>query len=406
MTQTRTDLENRLARFERVLEMSRVLNSTLDLPALLDLIINAARELTNTEASSILLTDTKTGELYFEAATGTNSEAVKRVVVPRESLAGWVAREGRVQVINDVSQDPRFSPSTDQASGFRTRSLVALPLQVKGRTIGVLEIVNRIGNTPFDDDDIHVLTSLAAQAAVAIANARLFQQSDLISEMVHELRTPLTSIVAYSELLIRPELNLDQVHSFVGTINQEATRLTNMINDFLELARLQSGRARMTHGPVNIGMLVRDCVSVMKPQADQKNIGLEVEAPDNLPAVQGDHNRLKQVLMNLMSNAIKYNRPDGKVHIRIELSDSHIHLTVADTGKGIPTKDLPHIFDKFYRVADSEGWATGTGLGLSIVREIVEAHGGQIDVESEVGVGTRFKLTLPLTHHAESLVNS
>jgi signal transduction histidine kinase len=399
MVRTSTEIQTRLTRFERVLEVSQVINSTLDLPSLLELIINAARLLTGTEASSILLTDAKTGELYFEAATGTKSEEVKRVVVPKESLAGWVAREGHTQVINDVSQDPRFSPRADQASGFKTRSLIALPLKVKGRTIGVLEAVNRIENTPFNEEDVDVLTSLAAQAAVAIENARLFQQSDLISEMVHELRTPLTSIVAYSELLMRDDLNADQVHSFVETINQESTRLTNMINDFLELARLQSGRARLAHEPVDIGSLVHDCLSVMKPQADQKNIQLEVQAPHGLPPLEGDRNRLRQVLMNLLGNAIKYNMPNGRVSTEARAVDNAIHLTVADTGRGIPPKDLPHIFDKFYRVADAEGWATGTGLGLSITREIVEAHDGRIEVESQVGVGTRFRLILPIKHH-------
>ena len=399
MASSRSDVHSRLARSEYVLEISRTLNSTLDLPSLLELIIGAAQKLTGTEASSILLTDPKTGELYFEAVISTKKEAVKRVIVPRESVAGWVAREGRAQVINDVSQDPRFSPSTDQESGFQTRALIALPLQVKGRTIGVLEVVNRIDHSAFDEEDVHVLSSLAAHAAVAITNARLFQQSDLISEMVHELRTPLTSIVAYSELLMRDNLNPDQLRSFVTTINQEASRLTHMINDFLDLARLQSGRIRMAHQPVDIGELVRECCAVMQPQADQRTVRLEAEITGELPALQGDRNRLKQVVMNLISNAIKYNRPEGRVSAEARDVDGCIQLIIADTGRGIPEKDLPHIFDKFYRVADSEGWASGTGLGLSITREIVEAHGGRIDVESQVGVGTRFKLILPLTHH-------
>ncbi|HJW83609.1 MAG TPA: GAF domain-containing sensor histidine kinase, partial [Anaerolineae bacterium] len=399
MASSRNDVHSRLARSEYVLEISRTLNSTLDLPSLLELIIGAAQKLTGTEASSILLTDPKTGELYFEAVISTKREAVKRVVVPRESLAGWVAREGRAQVINDVSKDARFSPSTDRESGFKTRALIALPLQVKGRTIGVLEVVNRIDHSPFDEEDVHVLSSLAAHAAVAIANARLFQQSDLISEMVHELRTPLTSIVAYSELLMRDDLNPDQLRSFVTTINQEASRLTHMINDFLDLARLQSGRIRMAHQPVDVGELLRECCAVMQPQADQKNVRLEAEITGELPALKGDRNRLKQVLMNLLSNAIKYNRPEGRAIVEARDGDGCIELIIADTGRGIPEKDLPHIFDKFYRVADSEGWASGTGLGLSITREIVEAHGGRIEVESQVGAGTRFKLTLPLTHH-------
>jgi len=394
------ELQTRLARFRRVLELSRVLNSTLDLTTLLELIINAAREITETEASSILLTDAKTGELYFEAATGTKSEEVKRVVVPPNSLAGWVAREGKVQVIDDVSHDPRFSPVADQQSGFRTRALIALPLEVKGRTIGVLEVVNRIDNTPFNDEDVDVLSALAAHAAVAIENARLFQQSDLISEMVHELRTPLTSIVAYSELLLRSGIQPQQQQAFVETILEESTRLTTMINDFLDLARLQSGRSRLAHNPVDIADLVRDCVSVMMAQAQQKNIQFTCHAQGDSPSIQGDAGRLKQVLMNLLSNAVKYTAANGHVTTNVSRQDDVVHVVIRDTGRGIPERDLPHIFDKFYRVPDSEGWAAGTGLGLSITKEIVEAHGGRVDVESQVGVGTAFTLVLPINHSA------
>jgi len=394
------ELQTRLARFRRVLELSRVLNSTLDLTTLLDLIINAAREITETEASSILLTDAKTGELYFEAATGTKSEEVKRVVVPPNSLAGWVARESKVQVIDDVSNDSRFSPLADQQSGFRTRALIALPLEVKGRTIGVLEVVNRIDNTPFNDEDVDVLSALAAHAAVAIENARLFQQSDLISEMVHELRTPLTSIVAYSELLLRSGLQPQQQQSFVETILEESTRLTTMINDFLDLARLQSGRTRLAHTLVDIPDLVRDCVSVMMPQAQQKNIRIACHAQDDLPSIYGDASRLKQVLMNLLSNAVKYTAANGSVTTDVSQLDDVVHVAIKDTGRGIPERDLPHIFDKFYRVPDSEGWAAGTGLGLSITKEIAEAHGGRVDVESQVGVGTTFTLVIPINQSA------
>jgi len=393
-------LQFRLIRFRRVLELSRILNLTLDLPTLLDRIVQAAREVSDTEASSIMLTDLKTGELYFEAATGAKSEEVKRVVVPPQSLAGWVAREGKVQVIDDVNKDPRFFSQADEQSGFRTRALIALPLHAKGKTIGVLEVLNRVDDTPFNEEDIDVLSSLAAQAAVAIENARLFQQSDLISEMVHELRTPLTSIVAYSELLLRPGIRPEQQHSFVETVLQEASRLSTMINDFLDLARLQSGRTRIAHQPVDLCELVRSCLSVMMPQAQQKNITMHFEGPESAPLVLGDAGRLKQVLMNLISNAVKYTAANGKVTTEVGFLDGRVQVSVQDTGRGIPERDLPHIFEKFYRVQESEGWATGTGLGLSIVKEIVEAHGGQIDVRSQWGVGTTFTFKLPVAQSA------
>jgi len=387
--------KSRLDSYRRLLEISQVLTSTLELFTLLDLIATAARDLTRTEATSILLIDNKTGDLYFEAATGSKSEEIKRMVVPSDSMAGWVAREGRTQIINDVSLDKRFFAKSDESTGFQTRSMIVVPMKVKDKTIGVLEAINRADNSPFTDEDIELLTTLSAQAAIAITNARLFQQSDLISEMVHELRTPLTSIVAYSELMLRREIPPVQARGFIETIYQEAMKLSSMTNSFLELSRLQSGRIRMEMVNLNLTDLIREVMLLLQPQADERGLIFEAILPDQAVRVAADRERLRQVLVNLMSNAIKYNRPNGLINLHATLIDPlHVRVSVTDTGRGIPEKDLVRIFEKFFRVADSEGYATGTGLGLSIVKQIIEAHGSQIDVKSQVDVGTTFSFIL------------
>ncbi len=387
--------EERLESYRRLLVISQVLTSTLDLFTLLDLIVNAARDLTRSEATSILLLDNKTGDLYFEAATGSKSEEIKRIVVPPDSLAGWVVREGRAQIINDVSRDRRFFAQSDKQTGFLTRSMIAVPLKVKDKTIGALEAINRVDDTPFVEEDVELMTTLGAQAAVAITNARLFQQSDLISEMVHELRTPLTSIVAYSELMLRREIPPAQARGFTETIYQEAMHLSAMTNGFLELSRLQSGRIRMDMVNFSLTDLVREVLQLLQPQTDERGLTLSATLPDEAVFVNADRERIRQVLVNLTSNAIKYNRDGGSVNLLVEPANAqHVHVSVKDTGRGIPEKDLPRIFEKFFRVADSEGYATGTGLGLSIVKQIVEAHGSVIDVHSQVDVGTTFSFVL------------
>ena len=395
---SQSSLEVQLERYQRLLSLSQVLTSTLDLFALLDLIVNAARDLTDTEATSILLLDAKTGQLYFEAASGSKSEEVKREAVPADSVAGWVVREGRPLIIADVSKDTRFFAQMDERTGFHTRSLIAVPMKVKDRVIGALEAVNRVGDTPFSAEDIEMLTTLSAQAAVAIENARLFHQSDLISEMVHELRSPLTSIVAYSELLVNRTIDPDMAHGFMETIYQEAIRLSSMTNDFLELSRLQSGRVRLQMVAVDINALIDDAITLLKPQAAERGLQIGSRLPAQGVRVIGDHDRLRQVIVNLTSNAIKYNRPDGLISLEVEpLTElGHVRISVRDTGKGIPAKDLPHIFEKFYRVADTERTALGTGLGLKIVKQIVDAHGSHITVDSEVNVGTTFSFTLKM----------
>src|SRR5512139_1988695 len=387
--------EERLESYRRLLDISRVLTSTLDLFTLLDLIVNAARDLTRSEATSILLLDNKTGDLYFEAVTGSKSEEIKRIVVPPDSLAGWVAREGRAEIINDVSRDRRFFARSDALTGFQTRAMIAVPLKVKNKTIGVLEAVNRADDSPFVEEDVELMTTLGAQAAVAITNAQLFQQSDLISEMVHELRTPLTSIVAYSELMLRREIPPVQARSFVETIYQEALSLSNMTNGFLELSRLQSGRIRMDMVNFNLTDLVREVMQLLQPQTDERGLTLSATLPNQEAFVTADRDRIRQVLVNLTSNAIKYNRDDGAVNILVEPLDAQrVLVSVSDTGRGIPEQDQSHIFEKFFRVADSEGYATGTGLGLSIVQQIIEAHGSTIEVHSQVDVGTTFTFVL------------
>ena len=262
-------LESRLANYQRLLAFSHVLTSTLDLSALLDLIVHTAQDLTNTEGTSILLIDPKTGDLFFEAVSGNKSEEVKREIVSPDSIVGWVARHGQPQIISDVSQDHRFSKKTDEGSGFRTRSLVAVPMKVNDRVIGVVEAVNRRGDAPFTAEDLEVLTVLSAQAAVAIENLRLFQQNDFVSEMVHELRTPLTSIIAYTELILRQEIPLEQAQGFIETIFQEANRLSKMTNDFLDFSRLQSGRARFNMTALDLAALTQEVTTLLKPQADE-----------------------------------------------------------------------------------------------------------------------------------------
>ncbi len=390
------ELERRIARLERIIEISRSLNSTLNLPPLLELIIRAGRELTNSEASSIMLVDRKTGELHFETATGTRSAEIRSVVVPMEgSVAGWVARNNQALIVHDVYSDPRFhvSQQVDQAIDFATTSLMAVPLAVKGKVIGVLEAVNKLDEERFTEEDLETFSILADQAAIAIENAILFEQSDLVAEIVHEIRTPLTSIVGYADILKRKGLSDEQRQTFAQTIQREAIRLGQLVGDFLDLARLESGRTFLAQEQVNLAQVVREVLEVLEPQAKEAGILLQTER--DYPTVVGDQARLKQALINLVDNAVKYCRRGDSVTITVQESAETVRVGVVDTGPGIPPEAQARLFQKFYRVPSSEAEAKGSGLGLAITRRIVEAHGGEIWVESEVGQGTAFYFTLP-----------
>jgi len=240
---------DRVARLEGLIEISRSLNSTLSLRPLLNMIVVAARELTQTEACSILLVDRKSGQLYFEAAT--NLPGIHSIVVPmKDSVAGWVVRTGEPIVVPDVSNDPRFYRKADEQSAFTTRSILAIPLNTRNKVIGVLEAINKMGEEGFTEEDTELMSVLADQAAVAVQNALLFQQSDLISEIVHEMRTPLSAIVSYAELMQRPDVTVSQCQQFAGIVMREAERLGGLASNFLELARLESGRAHLAQDPI------------------------------------------------------------------------------------------------------------------------------------------------------------
>jgi signal transduction histidine kinase len=392
----RRDYAALLRRTERLMEISSILASTLDLARLLRQVVDAARELTEAEAGSILLLNSSTGELRFETTTNLLPAEMAGVSVPLEgSIAGWVVQHNQPLLVPDTRTDPRWDAKVDQLTAFATRSILCVPLVAREQTVGVLEAVNK-GEGTFTTEDMQTLQWLAAQAAVAILNARLFQQSDLVAEMVHELRTPLSALMAASRLLLRPELSESQRRDIVGTLERETRRLAQMTTDFLDMARLESGRVQFTWADFDLAALLQECLEMVQPQAEQRGIALTIDIGQNLPAVESDRDKVKQVLLNLLTNAIKYNCDKGQVHLRAKGAPGVVRVFVDDTGPGLAPDALRRIFDRFYRTPALEHSSEGTGLGLPIAKRIIEALGGDLGVQSTPGQGSTFSFTLPL----------
>ena len=387
----------RLDGYRRLIDIARDLASTLDLDVLLYRIVMAAAEITDAEAGSILLYDGTARQLYFQVATNMDRPTMGGLIVPLEgSIAGWIVTNRKTVRTDEAHGDARFFSEVERTTGFQTRSLLGVPLITKEKVVGVLEVLNK-NNGKFTDEDENLLLVLGAQAAVAIENARLFQQSDLISEFVHELRTPLASLSTATYLLLRPEISKEQHEQIIYNIHNETLRLNTLASSFLDLARLESGRVQFHKSRFNIIDLIYECKDVMQSKADEGHITLRVDSTENLPLVEADRDKIKQVVLNLLSNAIKYNRPRGSVIINAEASETEISVAVQDTGMGIPEDALPHLFEKFYRMREHENKAGGTGLGLSISKQIMQGHNGTLEVNSKVGVGTVFTLRLPRT---------
>jgi K+-sensing histidine kinase KdpD len=385
-----------LERYQRLAEISRDLASTVDLTALLNRIVQAAANLSNAEAASILLYEESKKQLYFQSTTNLDEPFMRGLIVPVDgSIAGWIVNNRRPIIILDAQNDPRHFAKIGKMTNITTTSLLGVPLIAKDKVVGALEAINkRVGDFSLEDQD--VLMDLGAQAAVAIENARLFQQSDLIAELIHELRTPLGSLRTAAHILKNRDVSDDQRQKIIQILNDETSRLIEMTSAYLDLARLESGRIEFNSQIFDLRSLLEECISLMDTRMQESHLEMNLLIPEKLPPLKADRDKLKQVILNLLSNAIKYNCPDGEIKLSVEALINELVISISDTGRGIREADLAHLFEKFYRAQPTEKLASGTGLGLAISKQIVEAHGGKIEVQSQVGVGTTFLVHLPL----------
>ncbi|TEU12849.1 MAG: GAF domain-containing sensor histidine kinase [Anaerolineales bacterium] len=404
-------LERRVAVLERILRISQILTSTLQLEPLLQTIAQSATELTDTAASSIMLVDKNTGELHFETVSGSKREEVKRVTVPLDgSIAGWIVREGKPLLIPDVRQDPRFYAQVDETTDFETRSILGVPLQVRGKVIGVLEALNKMGDGIFTQDDIHTLSTLAAHAAIAIENARLVTEiqkayeelseldrlkSEFVAIASHELQTPLTVILGYASFLKKETTGAASEQ--VDAVLQSALRLRSLINDMINLRHIETGEAELELEQLSLNELSTTITAEFASLAEAKKQSVTIQLASQPPMVEADRQKLHLVLANLLSNAIKFTPEGGRIQVEVETKGNEVRVSVRDTGIGIPPREQERIFDRFYQVEPSlTRRFEGMGLGLSIAKGMIELHGGRIWVESLEGMGSSFTFALPL----------
>ncbi len=403
-------LKAQVAALNRLVEVSLVLNSTLALDPLLGFIMDAAAELTGAEAASILLVDRRTNELFFAASTGVPKEKLAGLQVPLDgSIAGTILREKRPIVINDVSHDPRHYTGVDRTLSFKTRSLLGVPMNIKDRTIGVLEAVNKIEGK-WTPEDTNCLSILAAQAAVAIENARLVEalqraydeldqldklKNDFIAVASHELRTPLGVILGYASFLI------DEAEGEIGEhaaiVLDSALHLRNLIEEMTNLRYLQTGDLKLEKAPLLLDELLTELVREVESMASAKGQSINVNLPDEPCKIVADRARLAMAITNLLNNAIKFTPEGGRIDVSLARHGREVWVSVQDNGVGIPPHLLEKVFDRFFQVEDHMTRRHGgMGLGLSIAKVVVEAHGGRIWAESDgPGTGSVFTIALP-----------
>ena len=414
------DAEARVQRLKRMLEISRELTSTVALEPLLEKIGAMAAELTGCLGASILLLDARSGELRFRTAAGVPSGQLADIPVPIEgSIAGTVFKSGEPQIVPDAQADPRHYGEVGQQSGVETRSLLAVPLQIKDHRIGVLEATNKQGGKEFSQEDVETLMTLAAQAAVAIENARLVGalrkaydrlgrldqlKSDFIAIASHELRTPLSLILLYASVL-REQLD-DTSGAQVEAVQRAAMRLKNIIDTMLNLRYLETGQMELAPTRFDVRDEVVGACQDYEALAETGGLVLDADVPGEEVPIFADREKVRVMLDNLIANAIRFTPSGGRVRVVLRGQDDGIEVEVIDTGVGIPPEDLEMIFDGFYQVEDAlTRRHGGMGLGLTIVKGLVDLHGGRVSVESVPGRGSRFVVALPVSVRSTAVVS-
>lgn len=404
-------LEQKVAERTRELEVTnkinRIISSSLRIEEVFEVFAEEITQLIPYERISIALLD-KTGQQIELRMVKTKGESLitKQSRRPKKgTVIGWVVDRAQPFVRADALEKQDFIEDR-MVFSEGLRSYIVIPIISKQHPVGTFNLVSNRPGT-YTEKDLAILMPIAEQLAIAVENARLFAEtkeldqlkSQFVSKVSHELRTPLTSIQGFAEILLSyNDVDPKTQHEFLNIIHEESERLTRLINDVLDLSKIEAGKLEWHIQPFEIGPVLNMVSKSMMTIALEKNIPIAVEVPNGLPAARGDRDQVIQVVSNLLSNALKFTQR-GSVEMGAKRDGQFILAYVSDTGIGIPPKDLPKIFEKFHQLSDFEtARPKGTGLGLSICKEIITYLGGKIWCESQIAKGSTFYFTLPIAH--------
>lgn len=401
-----------------VLKFSSLINSSLKIETVLDNAMKCAEEFIGAEASTIYEIDEEKKDLFIRLARGEKKDPIKNIRIKiGTGIAGHVVETGLPMVINDVYKEKRFNSRFDQLTGFKTRSMICVPLVLHGKAAGAIQVLNKKAGEYFNEYDMEILNSLSLQIAVAIENARLYERLEqkfeltsqelkiaeeklirteriaamghLVNAVAHEIRNPVMVIGGFANRLIKNHGNDPEVSRYSKIIILETARLERLVKQVRRLAEVQT--AVLNQG--SIIPVIEKTVETYEPLAKKQDIDFRVSVEKNIPLVNIDEPQLFTAFSNIFENALESMNNRGQLSFSVKTEGNHILIDIADTGSGIEDDEINSVYDPFVTSK-----ASGAGLGLTMVHQIILNHEGEIMIKSRKNEGTGIRIKLPFSY--------
>ena len=414
-------LKAQLDELSSLFEVGTAINMRLKLDGIIKIVVRRLPNCLSADRASLMMIDEATGQLECKAVWGYGSHLAAHHKSPiGQGIAGWVAANGRPLLLNGHELG-RFSQFVK--SEIDIASAMCVPIQIKNVTIGVLSVTRIRSKERFSRKHLALLRSFAGNIAGAIRKAHLYEEVKsrkteleednrelaslnqmkevFLATLSHELRTPLTCIVSFAEILDErgSQLNEAERQHFVSIVNEQARKMLDLTEQIMDLSRLQKGTLELDVADTDLNEVVRSAYVTHAPTAAAKHIELRTDLDRGLRQIQADSTKLRQIVLNLLGNAIKFTDEGGKVVVATRSAGERVELSVTDTGMGMDAEEISRIFGLFTQ-GSGQGRQSGLGLGLYLVKKFTELHNGEVTVESQKGKGTTFRVYLPAAAEA------